>query len=451
MKKTYNYLAFFGSLVMSFFVFSSVHAYVFSQEFQDSSQTVSLTGATVEYGQVFTSPATGKLWILKLPITQTTGLAYQCRASVCPKGSSSCVDAESVIVTNNADMSDQANWPSSSWTLTGGAGDFNLVAGNQYYIGYNCNTTPSYKFYGTANTSTYSGGDFGQSYNFGSSVTTTAVGDSLFKMTIYLSSGSAINFASTPTSTCDFSAWQIQSGYSAADRQAALTNNWAEAVRFGAYGAPLVYENIDTVPCVEDSCSDAAHGIPKGTLLPVGIAYQAQALIIDNPTRINANTIKYSSPIWTFITTENGCSSTLQQSSFQGFQLPFATSTNGGDNLTCSASSGFFTNGMCNLFQWLFTPDQRALDRFSKELYPAIQKKPPFGYLTVFSSQISSFSSSTSATSTLVSVTSTTGLAWSNISQISIFSTIRDVFSWFLWVVFVFYVFNRAKNFSLQG
>lgn len=68
-----------------------------------------------------------------------------------------------------------------------------------------------------------------------------------------------------------------------------------------------------------------------------------------------------------------------------------------------------------------------------------IASKPPFGYITLFSSAISD-NLSTSTTSTL-------NLA--QFSGISFFSDIRDMFEWLLWLIFGFWGFKKFSNLIL--
>lgn len=101
---------------------------------------------------------------------------------------------------------------------------------------------------------------------------------------------------------------------------------------------------------------------------------------------------------------------------------------------TCSISN--ITGCLQNALLFMFYPSKNVLDKY-KDLQKDFEKKPPFGYITVYSDQLAELSSSGEGAYSLASE--------SNINTI-IFSPLRSGLSKIIWVCFGFWIFNRIRK-----
>lgn len=250
-----------------------------------------------------------------------------------------------------------------------------------------------------------------------------------------------------PTTTCDFASWQTTSHVDDAVK-ATYTGGGSLAVVYGT--VPTVYAYQDTITFIPDGRGL----VPKNTTLPAG-SYVARSYLCNSNVEEdcdftfgqNSGNIVAESIEYTFTVGET-CT---EQVLYPGSTTPSATSTNGGDNLTCDQASNFFTSGMCQLFEYLFSPSPQAVSRFG-DLKDELAAKPPFGYISVYQEQIGNLSTASSTTSSaFTGISSANSLHLSTWATLEIFDTIRTVFAWFFWLVFVFYIYRRFREFSLHG
>lgn len=101
---------------------------------------------------------------------------------------------------------------------------------------------------------------------------------------------------------------------------------------------------------------------------------------------------------------------------------------------TCSISNlaGCFQNAL----MFVFYPSETVLNKFA-DLKGIIENKPPFGYVTVYTGQLSELSAEASSTFTLE--------IEDNIKE-KIFDPLRTGLSSILWVCFGFWFFNRIRK-----
>jgi hypothetical protein len=124
--------------------------------------------------------------------------------------------------------------------------------------------------------------------------------------------------------------------------------------------------------------------------------------------------------------------------------ISFPTSTASSTEwvFTCDPESGFFSNSMCNLAQWLFIPSQSVLNQFSN-LTADISTKPPIGYFVSIKNSLSGLTSSTPAFT--IDVDSANPVAT------TFFTPIRTGLIWILWLFFAFWVFHRFRHFNFTS
>lgn len=298
-----------------------------------------------------------------------------------------------------------------------------------------------------------------------------------------------INFISTPTSTCDFQYWPVNASLSSATR-ASVGENWSVGVMAGLSGFPLVIQDY-----LSGNAWDATLPMRKVSPLPAGQAYQAYAFICSSANRDDCDMsqtsnrtlhLVSSTPIWDFIVpsaTDAVCvTSTVDAGGqvqsvsqlFPGFNWVYNTSTNGpyttgtinvngatttsnapaidcsfncgGLGLTDSVVCGL-KEGICNTGLFLFYPNQSALNNFTN-LKSQIEKKPPFGYFSIYSNALNGISSATSTTSTINATNTTTTGVINKLAGLSFIQDLQTILEVFLWLSFLIYIFFRFKNFE---
>lgn len=113
------------------------------------------------------------------------------------------------------------------------------------------------------------------------------------------------------------------------------------------------------------------------------------------------------------------------------------------DNTDFTIFSVDYGQGLCEVAQFLFIPDQNVLNLFS-DLKTDLNNKPPFGYFTSITS-----TTSTSSLSSLATTTPTTTLP-SNLSLLNTISTPVDYALALLFgSSFLFFIFHRFRKFDL--
>lgn len=320
---------------------------------------------------------------------------------------------------------------------------------------------------------TFGAGNNSYSYADGFDITgsTTSTNDIYF---VVNGGRSTVSFVGTPLSTCNFSNWKIQRQFSSSDTAACLsptttpTNcSLGVAWNVNANSTSTYLYNVNSGQSASCNGATGQCYIPNNFTFVSGTVYDARAYICNTNNSgdcylgvgYNSNILAYSDN-WEFIA--NGldtCTTTYysqneipapQGATSTQYQTLVAMATGQCDSYNDHSVLGGVAWGLCKVLVSLFVPSQDALNNFSN-LRAQVSAKPPFGYVSVFTTQIGNLTSATSTTSTLNSVTSTSAMQLSSIANISIISTIKTAFGWFLWFVFVWYVYSRFKNFSLHG
>jgi len=314
-------------------------------------------------------------------------------------------------------------------------------------------------------TSTYA---YGTGYgHVPTSNATTAPGAPFFVINdtvdnVLFDNASRIYFGNTPTSTCDFRNWEIGGAIGSDEPDSTFeAGGHSVQVLFGSSPNLMFFQDNYAAGVLDEPGTFQVFPFPKGSELATGTEWYAQAGICrsNDPLECDfyldsndqANIIAESAIWGPFIISGDNCPVGGEQVDRPGFVWPFATSTNAGDNITCDQSDGFFQSSLCNLFQFLFKPSNASINQFMG-LKKDIERKPPFGYVSVYQEQIGNLSTASSTTSTeFAGVSSANSLHLASWATLSVFTTIKTVFAWFLWLIFVFYIYHRFRHFSLHG
>ena len=118
--------------------------------------------------------------------------------------------------------------------------------------------------------------------------------------------------------------------------------------------------------------------------------------------------------------------------------MPTSTATSSEWVITCDNVSGFFTQSLCYLGQYLFIPKTSDLIRYT-DLWNEISIKPPFGYFSLIKNSLSNISTSTTSTFELSGVASLSNF----------FNPIKTGVSMLLWFLFGFWIFHRFRHIQL--
>lgn len=369
---------------------------------------------------------------------------------------------------NNSVIEATTNETVRQWDFTGSTRRENELG----YFFYQSSNAPAETCSGLERTGTLRG-TTGNPYIYATTTGASAINDWYFATYANPSTPNTttIRFSTTPTTTCDFSNWSVYYSMSSSTTATLTNGDYGISVMsgFSPEAGSMTNQDFDNFSDWFSGTStisvSATSLIPKDTPLTPGFTFYAQASLCNslNPDDCEFNFSSdrsehqiASSSVWQFIIDDASnpilvCPANNGQVAYQGLVTPSVTSTQASNNITCDPNSGFFQSSMCYLFQYLFFPKTESIRQFSS-IQERISNKAPFGYISVFSSQISNLSSASSTTSTAFSsISSSEGLQLSTWSTLAIFETIRTIFNWFLWIVFVFYVFHRFKNFSLHG
>lgn len=378
----------------------------------------------------FTANYTGTLSTIEVYLAKGSGeVNFSCQAVVdVPRGVNNGYGTVSQTLTSESKTLFSFVWNNSP----------PVVAGTDYYISLSCTGSKQIKIYGDENNAPAS--VCFKSSNHG---TTCNNDGTTMKHWYYVVNDnvttSTIEWLTTPATTTDFTDWlttvQLEDG--------ADTTDYDVAVCFGSASTtnPCIYTDRQGGFDTNDELAGFFdQTFPKRSPLVEALQFWARAYLYDttdpdDQTPGGAHEIARSS-LWHFTVVAGATSSV------PGISLITVTSTTAGDNLTCDPTSSFFATSMCHLFLFLFYPSQSILDRFAN-LKTDLSAKPPFGYVTVYKTELDTLvNSSTSATSTV---------DMSSLSQYTVFGTIRTILSWFLYFMFGWWIFNRLRRFSLHG
>lgn len=383
----------------------------------------------------------------------------------------STLSSSNVTTTAGVAQAYTFNFSANSNFHTGNLSKFGFDFGNS--MG-GCTLTADHSgyIYGSISTSSYSNG-------YWSTVGTTTPANAYFIIN-GSSASSWIAFANTPISTCNFQNFALVGGISTSTASVcgttvgsySSTGTCSVGVGYNAGTADsqtYIYNSNNAVGSFNTLNALSAVNIPKPSTFVSGTVYNARAYICSSNNAsdcwLGANgtnsEILAQSNDWSFIV--NGldtCSTTY----YSQFIIPSpSTSSVFADfgnilyqaNQQCDAfRDGSITGGVawgiCKVMVSLLVPSQDSLNNFTN-LKNDLSAKPPFGYITVYSTALDTLSNATSTTSTLSTVTSTAELQLSTWSQIGVFSQIRTAFEWFLYFVVGVWIFNRLRKLSLHG
>lgn len=278
---------------------------------------------------------------------------------------------------------------------------------------------------------------------------------------------STISFTDTPTSTCNFSNFKFTPSFSTADLAncSTATSTCSQGVAMNANTNTTTYlynTNYGNIA----SFSFPTY-IPNPFTFVSGTVYNARAYICSSDNQFdcrmgvgtNNNILAYSEP-WQFIVNGlNTCSTTYYSQS--EIPPPGATTSTELISLRAQAAGqcdafndgtvlGGVVWGLCKVMVYLFVPSDDSLNNY-RSLQAQVQNKPPFGYISVFTNQLSQFSSSTSSTP---SVSTSTYFSTSSLSTLVAtpwYGSVRTIIGYIFWLLLLLYLYWRAKHFSLQG
>lgn len=414
-----------------------VFAYMVVQDTATVTQTC--VGSSCTFGQSLTIGTTGTLTSATFQIKKTAGDNKNWQLCIKPLGVNDPNCSTNVLVDGSDDV-ETVTWASPP----------SLSAGQHYWLEWNGGGVgATFDIYGTE-LNDYSGGIFGSSTNHGTTISPSAtVLDAYFSLTINNGENFMVEFAGTPTSTCDFEAYKINSYIDPAVYNSVYNGKYIVGTNAGISGATMggyVFQNV-AYPLM---IGYQTFGVPKTGTMTSGTIYYSKAFICDSASdsdcvleNNNPHLIAESSEYQYVVNSWEQCTSTFW---YQGESIPTFT-TNTSHNFfaqvadNCNNVDGIVASGICNSVAFLFMPDESILNKYAV-LKDQIAAKPPFGYITVYTNTMNGFTSSTTATSTV---------DMSNLSQMSFFDTIRTALSWLVYLVFGLWVFHRLKDFSLHG
>jgi len=266
---------------------------------------------------------------------------------------------------------------------------------------------------------------------------------------------SYIEFEENVTSTCSFSYWNIRGAVGATD-QIDYPEGTMGVVVWGEPGN-LVYQS-QYLNAVSNGAYSTFISREPNVILEDGTTIQARAYLCNsiNPDdcnfrttdTANANYLAYSDT-WQTQIDYGQC-----EYPETGVYSPGDTNTVAVQTIDlnmCESVEGVITGGFCRVFSFLFAPSEESIERFVL-LKNAMESKPPFGYVSIFSEEINSLSTASSTTSTAFSsIEVVEDMQLNSWGELSIFETIRNILVWVLWIVFGFYIFKRFRDFSLHG
>ena len=183
---------------------------------------------------------------------------------------------------------------------------------------------------------------------------------------------------------------------------------------------------VNEIP-IPPTNSETGIDVPKGSTVPIGQTYYAQARLEMGGVNIATSSIISWTPT----------SSWIYQNFYE--DIPTSTASSTDWNITCDPDSNVFVNSLCKIAVYLFVPNNDALDKFTN-LKDAIINKPPVGYFYSIKTAISSISTSTAPISIDFGNTSATS---------SPFYIFKTGMNWILWFIFGFWVLNRFRHFDL--
>lgn len=351
---------------------------------------------------------------------------------------------------------------------------YTLLANNHYRISYRCNPDecgnpnyPSDQWLAHTPSTTYTNSENYDKTELSTGATTPNK-DAWININGFNVDGTNISWYATPTSSCDFSTWPT------------VINNLGEnffvdypnasvVVQYGIGPDIMFYNDWTTVSCSMTGCSDNPDnratngGVAKTTPLTTGYTYYAKAYIyndlagnIEFGDMLDVDKILAESGTWSFILSgqngENNCK--LEKDAYPSFTWPFVTTTPQNpynidlcSDIDDSSFTGQVKKAMYMALQTMFKPSDQSITNFTN-LKSLLEKKPPFGYFSIYSETLENFENSTSTTSTINNTTlNETFVA---VKDISIFDTFYNIVVILLWCGFGFYVVKRFKNFKLE-
>lgn len=422
-----------------------------SMDQQDYTQVQAESGSHVYTGQTWTATTDGCVNTVSMYVEKVGTGDWRCQLCNKPKGVNQG-NCSSLIYIGGA------SWQTFSWPNADSCSSFAVTQDSEYWLSLSCMQSHDANFYGSSS-DVYSGGAMGTSTDYGTTLGTPFLGtiyDQAMQIDITPDSD-LVWFNSTPTSTCDFQFWDV--GWSIHDDSDPTSMSVGVGYKLGASGTPYFY-NDNTYLAKDGYGSNLGnpYALPKQGILAGDVIYYARAYLCDSQdeydcffSATNPHIIATSQEYEFVVDPWSTCSSS-QTYVFQGEEAytedPPTSTPFFGFSQSCDALDSTISRALCNAMRFLFVPEQNSLDRFLN-LKTALEDKPPFGYIGVYTDALGGFDTSTTTTSTLNTATSTPTFTF--VTELSIWDKFNTFFDWFLYLVFGFYIYKRFKNFSLQG
>lgn len=416
------------SLVFAFFLSTKVSAR--SVIYQDDSYTKWSPATTTPLGQTFVSGFNGTLNTAQLYLQKSGGTSPNCQVVRSPLGVSDDYGTDNQTISATSKTLYTFTW---SNTPT-------IAYGDAYLIALNCTNQANLEIYGSAS----------NTINAGSSCITTdrgttcRVGSTSTIQDFYLvledtANSSSIGWATTVTTTAEFSTWPL---YATIDSSlVSEIGNYSVVVRFALTEDGIDYAWQNYSPFINDEFGGSYNvSFPKSTRLTAGLTYYARAYIYSTttPSEFDYGNEIARSDVWTFYLNSNTSTNSYPGSGY----ITLATTTTSTGSTDFSCNYAWPINKGCELLKFLFYPSEESIGQFTL-LKEDLQNKPPFGYVTAYTTSLNSLQSASSTTST------------ATIGQVGMISwignTFKSIISWVLYIVFAFWVLNRLRHFSLHG
>jgi len=427
-----------------------------------------LTTTTLShFYQILTAPVSGNLEQITFKATSHRATTANCSLTISGTGTpgslvTSTTLAPGVITTQTMYFTDTV-WFGSPYTIT---------QGGSIVLQFSCsNGTAIYDidWYGTNNVLA-TAATFGYSAS-GSPTSTDSTYNGSFQQSYYIitvsSNVSTIQFETTPASTCSFSNFSANLYPTSVDEQACADSGTCTigvALNSGMASTTFVYPYI--IGSVQTASLLNPVQISNGFTMVSGTVYNARAFYCSQNDQTdctvysgNPNLLAYSSN-WQFVV--NGldtCTTTYYNQGTIPFPV-YATSSpvdyTAMINTNCDAYRdgsmlGSVQYGFCKILSTLFLPNQNSMEQFTG-IQNLVATKPPFGYVTVYGTFVSStINGVPTASSTIAS----SSFAYTDIStpfqNNFLVQALQQGITILLYAAVPFYIFFRLKNFSLHG
>ena len=304
--------------------------------------------------------------------------------------------------------------------------------------------TPSTTY---TNSSAYDESGVRTSFPDGAWTTSTLGGGWDFYIHILFNDVTYPSFVATPTTTCDFKNWAVNTYIGESDLAQMLAQGWSAQVAYRTSTTEYtMWDNYGGIGSASYNWE-----IPKADHLSASEIYYAQLQICDRQSdelcQLSEHII-YSSTEWSFyLSGEANCSYGLANNPGQ---YPSAVSSSLAVSITCNKDDGIFDYALCSTFTYLFSPNIYYLELW-QNLGTQLSVKPPFGYFTVYSAQIASLENSGSTTPAMSTSTFSFLPEITVLMTFPFFNTLLNIVTIIIWIAFLWYLYGRFKNLSLHG